>query len=59
MAFHHAPSFSFYLPATPANMPLNYVYPPPGQSSYTPQQEPDEQVRKMWEEHRAMEEKEK
>ena len=58
MAFHHA-AFRQDLPATPANMPLNYVYPPPGQSSYTPQQEPDEQVRKMWEEHREWKKEEK
>ena len=33
MAYHSA-AFRQDLPATPANMPLNYFYPPPEQSSY-------------------------
>ena len=58
MAFHHA-AFRQDLPATPANLPLNYVYPPPGQSSYTPQQEPNERVRKMWEKNREWKEEQR
>ena len=63
MAFQHA-AFRQDLPATPANLPLNYVYPPPGQSSYTydtyvqPTAEEirkKEEVRKMWEEQREWE----